>query len=1113
MLRCGRHGLRERRGTHTEDPGPSSRPTHFTPAPLVWERGASARSQRRQLAKGWALLSRTLCRSQPLHSTAATVAAAAVVAVAPLEPALREQQQQQQRHDAAASTSLDHAHAHTPATNGRWRGRSRSGSSPGAARRPTSASSAVAPPAATGRASGPGGRGRGRGRGRHAAVPRPARQPGLQYEKEVVPLAREAERDLLPDGQPNTPHRRLAYQLRQAATVQELQALLAAHRHDTNVWSGHHTALTVHRLAALLYPRAVAAGAVDRDDPELALATAARGTAAAAGAGSATSSATSSATTSSSSGSASSGRVDPALKAAANSVLSSLSGRLTKDAVRQVQGFHLARLLVSMTWLHMAWGPTAEPVVAAAVRELLRPGAGKLARVAALDPALFGRLVRALAVLMPRHEPLWVDLQRLTLAALLTARADGGGGGGGGGALGQGSSSAAAGGGWEGAGAGGGAESRSGARAWGSALVDQPRSRAAAGGPKEPPSSLPDASPADLINLAFGFAAAGHVAPPVFDALREALLARPLGGAAAGPEPLASLLWAWARAQQPPGQLARRAVEAFAPHLDTAPARPLGRLLWSTAVLGLRNTAFVTAAAAAVTRRQLVFGSPQELVNVTWAFSQLGFRMQHGVGNSGGGGGGAAGGGGEAVAAAAGQGAGAGRRRGPQRGPRAGQQQQEEEDGDGDEMLAEDSEDREQEEQEEQEEEQDSRSGAARRGGRRGSGATVSLAAARAALESAGSDDEGPSSAPAAAPSASGAVAAAAEARLRPLPLAVVQQSAAARAAARAAAPPPEPGTPAALYRWLAHCYLHSYTGSAARWSMSDSQLAALAGAFAAAGYANRPLFYTMGRMAMRRLPTLTAADLTQLITAFARVRLRHDALLERVCALAEAQGRAFTPQQQAQVLWVVQALMPRARYAAVAEGFRRQQLQQLQQQQRQGQGQGQGAGSEGTGGGGGVGGGAVAVEALGRSTAGAAAPPGWEGAAQGGVQQQREQQQQLQHKQWQRQQQSAARGGAQAVPVPLLPLDVPAHLLADADWESDLEEDDDEGYHVEDFDESDSGRSAHGSDYDGSGSGGADEEGGWARVSAVDGTMWGGRRRRSMRSVDELEEWGAAAH
>ena len=922
--------------------------------------------------------------------------------------------------------------------------------------------------------------GRGRGRGRHA-VPPPARQPGLRYEKEVVPLAREAERDLLPDGHPNTPYRRLAYQLRQAATVQELQALMRAHRDDTNVWGPHHTALTVHRLSALLYPRAVAAGAADADDPEL---TDARATAN--GMSSSSSSSSSRSRTSSTSGSngrSSSGglnanqqqRIDPALKAAANSMLNSLSTRLTKPAVRQVQGFHLARLLICMTWLHLAWGPQAEAVIAVCVRELLRPRGDKLARVAAADPVLFGRLVRALAVLMPRHAPLWVEVQRLTLASLLAARSERQGG------------ERQGAGGWDGSaggGSGGGSSGGSGAvRLWGPSSDGStgkgPSSAAASAAAAAEP--LPDASAADLINVAFGLAASGHVLPPVFDALREALLAQPLAGAA-GPEALASLVWAWARAQQPPGMLSRRALEAFEPLLEAAPARPLGRLLWAMGVLGLRNQAFLAAAAAAITRRQLVFASPQELVNVTWAFSQLGFRVV--PGGWGPGGAGDAAGAGEA---ATGPGAGSGRRRGPQRGPRAGQEE-ESEDGVEDE------------EGQGQAEEEEVRHGSGRRGGRRGAGVATSLAAARAAVESAGFDEDESAS-------ASAAAAAAAAEQLRPLPLAAVQDSVAARTAARAAAPPPEHGTPAALYRWLAHCYLHSFTGSASKWTMSDSQLAALAAAFAAAGYANRPLFYTMGRMAMRRLPTLTPADFTQLIGAFARVRLRHDALLERACELAEARSRDFTPQQQAQVLWVVQALLPRARFAALAAAFRQQRQEGQQWQQRQeGQQQRrpwqareeQGGDDDGDGS---AWGGVVAVEAGGRFAVAAAPPPGGGGPRPGDPLRQ------------QRHRRAAARRGVERVPVPLLPLDVPAHLLADADWESDLEDDDDEF----DFENSESNNRSYGSDYDGSGGGvdlGGEQgaAGGRARASAVDGTMWGGRRRNSMRSVDELEEWGAAA-
>jgi hypothetical protein len=165
-------------------------------------------------------------------------------------------------------------------------------------------------------------------------------------------------------------------------------------------------------------------------------------------------------------------------------------------------------------------------LVAALLRTLLASRARKLAAVAAADPPLFARLVRALAQLAPGHPTLWTEVQRLSLAALLQAEGEAAA-----------RSAREEGSAWEGA---------LRARLWGSA------------GAREVP--LPDASLSDLANLAFGLANANAAAPPLLAALRGAALAALAHGPQpADPHALSDLLWAWVRAKAAPGPLVRSA--------------------------------------------------------------------------------------------------------------------------------------------------------------------------------------------------------------------------------------------------------------------------------------------------------------------------------------------------------------------------------------------------------------------------------------------------------------------------------------------------------------------------------------------------------------------------
>jgi hypothetical protein len=103
-----------------------------------------------------------------------------------------------------------------------------------------------------------------RGRGRPPAPPAPAPTLDLAYDKPIPALLQKAEADVLPGGVPNTAWRRVAYQLRLAASVDELLSLYREHRHKVHVWGNHHTALTAARLAALLYPQVRALPGVPR---------------------------------------------------------------------------------------------------------------------------------------------------------------------------------------------------------------------------------------------------------------------------------------------------------------------------------------------------------------------------------------------------------------------------------------------------------------------------------------------------------------------------------------------------------------------------------------------------------------------------------------------------------------------------------------------------------------------------------------------------------------------------------------------------------------------------------------------------------------------------------
>ncbi len=554
----------------------------------------------------------------------------------------------------------------------------------------------------------------------------------------------------------------------------DLARLYRDNRHKTAIWSPRLTALVITRLATLLYPKAIAAMAssstrhlsADHDPtPPATL-----------------------------------GAEEKAAEAEARAanyieglgyqrvdfvaIVHALSDHMTQRATRQVLGFHLCRLVVVLSWTYNT-GERCDSLTRMLVFELMRVRSSKLATVAALEPPLFARTVRALAVLCPRDERLWVALQRLTLAALMQGAAERQ------------------------------AQMEAGTqgvapRLWGSSMPRALQPQAEEGdaeGSKEPPRTVPDASTTDLANMAFGFAASGHALPVLFDALRAAVLSRPMP-----PEPdtIASLMWAWARAGLPPGYLAPRAVEAYGPLLSTAGARPTGRVLWALGVMGLRHKAFLAAASKAIVTRDLTLGSPQELVNVVWAMSQLGWTLteeqQYAVGaenrardREG------AGPGGPAEARG-------GRRRGPRRPAHAEGQDQEEEEG---------------------EEGGAGQLGTQGRGPQHTEEEGRALEAQSVELPSHGQPQHGSPSRSLGYGQGGTATAGAATApapapvRLQPIPTQAMHAAEAERARARALAPVLvlDPGSPHALYRHLATCFLHGRTGPNTRWSTSIPQV------------------------------------------------------------------------------------------------------------------------------------------------------------------------------------------------------------------------------------------------------------------------------------------------
>ncbi|KAG2496385.1 hypothetical protein HYH03_005613 [Edaphochlamys debaryana] len=688
----------------------------------------------------------------------------------------------------------------------------------------------------------------------------PSTATAARYDRRsAVPLWRKAERDLLPDGTPNVPWRRLAYQIRMAPSIPELLELLRSHVHAGDVWRPHHTALVASRTGALLYPQAIAASAAAT--PEA-------------------------------------GAAPSELKADVNALLQSLSGVMNLTASRQVHALHNARLIVVLSWIQIS-GPRTDTLVTALVKDLLRQRAGRLASVATIEPALFARTVRALAQLAPNNQQLWVELQRLCLASLMQAAAE---------QPPPTNSSASAGAAAAAAAAGGGVTRR----LWGARPAPDER-------------ECPDCSQSDLAHMAFGFAAAGKTTPALFEALRAAALSRPLPSE---PDTLANLAWAWARTGLPPGfELPNQLMAAFRPLLDTVPARPLGRFLWALGVMGFRDQSFLAAAGETIVRRRLVFGSTQELVNVCWAFSQLGARVGPNQGE-----------------------------RRPALGPSPEREAEErsrprvqqrrapapigEGESDGEEGRAQEGggwrgaaaeagaasggEEERAGESEEEEEEPASARGAAPEGGeeedqgeaaRQAAGERWRAGRAESGAEQAAAANQGPQ--PSRAPPRPDS--------MRPLPLAAVLATEERRRQATAQVPKPDPATPLALYRHLASLFLTGRTGPYANrsWSMTDSQLAVLAASFARAGYGNTTLFYTMARMAVRRMATLAPGDLSLLLSAHARVRVRHDALFDAACAVVERRARDFTPWQLADLMWAVQLMQPGPKYAKLADAVR----------------------------------------------------------------------------------------------------------------------------------------------------------------------------------------------
>uniref|UniRef100_A0A383VSK9 Uncharacterized protein n=1 Tax=Tetradesmus obliquus TaxID=3088 RepID=A0A383VSK9_TETOB len=178
------------------------------------------------------------------------------------------------------------------------------------------------------------------------------------------------QRDLLPDGKPNTPWRRLKLRIQTTTSLQGLARVYSSSRHKSAVWRPIHAAGILMRLAALQYYRLLL-------PPH---------------------------------------RASEQTSAAAHQLLQLLTPDLTDPAVcRVLDSARLAQLLVVLSALNPQPGPE---VLDPLVRELMRDGGKKLP---ASKPDLLAELAAALARLEWRELEVWLAVAAAAKGSLRAA--------------------------------------------------------------------------------------------------------------------------------------------------------------------------------------------------------------------------------------------------------------------------------------------------------------------------------------------------------------------------------------------------------------------------------------------------------------------------------------------------------------------------------------------------------------------------------------------------------------------------------------------------------------------------------------------------------------------
>lgn len=129
---------------------------------------------------------------------------------------------------------------------------------------------------------------------------------------------------------------------------------------------------------------------------------------------------------------------------------------------------------------------------------------------------------------------------------------------------------------------------------------------------------LAEFKPQELCNLAWAFATADHPSPILFDAM--AARATILIGELFTAQGLANTAWAFAAVGRPAPALFDRIAAEATPRMDEFKPQELANLAWAFATAGERAPELFDALAQASARRLPLF-KPQELANVAWAYA------------------------------------------------------------------------------------------------------------------------------------------------------------------------------------------------------------------------------------------------------------------------------------------------------------------------------------------------------------------------------------------------------------------------------------------------------------------------------------------------------------